>query len=208
MKILKSLILSGILLNANGIIEQKINLKINNKEFKIPILKEVTIDLDGKKYNITASIEKIATFKHENIEFDFPSNLNYGYDDSAKDKGLIFWSLNGDNAIVMILEFHKEYPKEVILNKLLNKYKQMHATLKRENIELNIKNGKKIKGEFIIVELANIILSQEIFIFYSNNKTYVLVLQDLMQNGKHTQEYQKVKDIVRKSLTIKGLSQR
>ena len=207
MKKLKLLMLSILPLMANNAtIEQKLYLNLDNKEFELYTNKANTIKIDNKEYKATVKLAPLSTFNHPNIKFNFPSSLNFSYDPTDEAQGLKSWSLNGDNLIIMVLDYNKKYSKDIIMDTIFGQYKQMKANLKEEPATLTLKNGKKLEGKKVIVKLGNITLYQELYILYPKTGTLVLMIQDsLSSDNKHTQEFNNALETLKNSINLQDV---
>jgi len=190
------------LMASNSALEQKLYLTIDNQKFELTTDKATKIKIDNKEHNVSLKFAPLSTFKYNDIKFNFPSNLNFSYDASEEAIGLKSWSLNGDNLIIMVLVYNKLYSKEMILQTLLSEYKQMKAKIKREKTILELKNGKKLEGEKVIVYLGNVTLYQEIYIINSTNSKVLMIQDALTDNQKHTQEFENALKILKDSLVL------
>jgi len=206
MKLLKLLTLSILpLVASNSILEQKIYLTIDNQKFELSTNKTNTIKIDNKEHNATIKIAPLSTFNHTNIKFNFPSTLNFAYDPSSEAQGLKSWSINGDNVTIMIMEYNKKFSKDMILNSILGEYKLMKAKIEEKEATLSLKNGKKLEGKKVIVYLGNITLYQEVYILYTKKGSLVLLIQDVLNENKHTQEFNNTLEILKNSLNLQDI---
>jgi len=209
MKILKLLLISLVpLVASDAVLEQIINLTIDSKEYKLSTVKENSIKLNGKEHKIYVKMAPYFSFKHKDLEFKFNSSLNFSYDASNEEEGLKSWSINGDNISIMVMEYNKHFSKNQIIDSITNEYKAMKAKMVKKDTKLTLNSGKSISGISIVSHLGNIVLYQNIFILYGKNNSFAFILQDILDNNKHTLEYKNMLDTINNSLDIKELREK
>ena len=80
----------------------------------------------------------------------------------------------------------------------------MKAKLKSKKVTLH-SNGNKYKGKRLIIDMGNVHLIQDIFVFETVDSTRTLIIQDSVNDdGSNTKEFQETMDLIRDSLVIQS----
>jgi hypothetical protein len=199
--------LIGFSLFANVFVEQTVQVTFDdNKHYYLSTIKENKINIDGKEHKVKAKISPYAIFHSDFLEFKFPTELNFAYDNTQEKDGIRIWSLNGDNLSIVINEYNTIYPESFLIKSIVENYKKLQAQITLKDITLPL-SKTTLKGKRVIVKMGTYTIYQDVFVLYTKNKTYTFTIQDMIEENKHSIEYLKVLELLEKTLVIKGLKQ-
>jgi hypothetical protein len=185
-----TLLLLGILSNAQDIDHSK---KYTKTLFEVQVNSEKhiieegkTIDIDGKLQNpkITVKLMPSKKFNGGNLEFEYPNNYSFEYEESLGYKN---WTLDGNDYIIMIFDIDGKMQLEDFVQSMIQQFGKQNC--KTKNIETTL-GDKKIKGTQIYVELVGEKLIIDFYQYSSsdNNSKFISFQDSLDYQGNLSNE--------------------
>ena len=182
--------------------QQIVNVNIDGVNHSVIVGQESEITINNKSHHILLELNPVRKFEKSGISFDYSSDKNFAYQNlsGAADH----WELIGSDATIMVQVYHQKVTKKALYDAYSDQFKLMKANLKVKDITLH-SNGNKFKGKRLIVDMGNVNLTQDIFVFETTESTRTLILQDsLNDDGSSTKEFQDTIDLIRDTLVIKS----
>ncbi len=159
------------------------------------------IDISGKTHQLTLNKGQTRKFNHAGVSFEFNSALHYSYE--ALSPQIDHWSLDGNNAVIMVQQYRVNVSFNEILQSYQDQYKQMKAATDVSDASLNI-GGKNKTGKRLLVNLGEFKTDQRIYYFSDKGNVIVIVLQDTLTDaGNNTDEFRNMRELFQKTLSVK-----
>ena len=157
---------------------------LNQKKFRVSADEE--LKLDSMPAKISLKIRQLPTklFNNLSISFEYPGSMSYEF---QQDYGLKFWTLSGNNLVLMVFELDTKSTLDQIVSESVKKFGKKNCTV--EEIQRTL-GGHTWKGQKITVTLAGTQLTQEYLDIPLNDfKTRFICMQDVIAENKHSEEY-------------------
>ena len=182
--------------------QQIANFKIDGVKHSVVVGHESEIVINKKSHQIVLELDPIRKFEKSGISFEYSSDKNFNYQNLSET--VDHWELNGSSATIMVQNYRQKVTKDSLYDAFSDQFKIMKAKLKIKKITLH-SNGNKFSGKRMIIDMGNVHLIQDIFIFEMAESTRTLILQDSVNDdGSSTKEFQDTMDLIRDSLIIKS----
>lgn len=164
---------------------QTYKLVIDGIEHKVTTQSETTINIAGKERDVSLSRAATRKFGKAGVEFEFNSNLHFSYEQLLP--GVDFWSLDGNESVIMIQSFTPKTEFKAILESFLTQYRQMKAKIKQSDISIQVQDKRKT-GVKLAIKFGEIKLEQQIFYFESSTSSIAVILQDSIAEGNNNSQ--------------------
>jgi hypothetical protein len=189
------------------IIEKNIYLDLDGKRFEISTIDGGEIKLNGKSYKVKAGFTPLSRFNHKNIDFKFSSSCSVNFDE-VPEQGPKIWTIDASTSSMALMEYSGTYKESEILNSMMEEYQAIGANIEKSDITLTTKSGVTLKGKRFKIHIGDVVILQDIFVIYGDGKTFVLVLQDtLNEKNQETEEFKEFKKVFEETLNLKGVKQ-
>lgn len=159
-------------------------LTVGDTEHTIKEGQEIDIKgtFDNPKVTLTAS--KTRLFKAVGVNFSYPSNFSFEYDDS--NPGIKIWTLSGNDSVLMLQDYGKlKLGREAFIQQMISLYGAKNA--KAEDISYKF-NGLEIKGDRITANIATTSIYQDVFVLPHSTGTRIMIIQDVISRDKVSEE--------------------
>ena len=182
--------------------QQIANFKIDGVKHSVVVGHESEIVINKKSHQIILELDPVRKFEKSGISFEYSSDKNFAYQNLS---GTVdHWELNGSNATIMVQNYRQNVTKDALYDAFSDQFKTMKAKLKIKKITLH-SNGNKFNGKRLFIDMGNVHLIQDIFVFETGDTTRTLIIQDSVNDdGSSTKEFQDTMDLIRDSLVIKS----
>ncbi len=175
-------------------------LTIDGVKHQIIVGEESELVIDNKRRRVALTLDPNREFNKAGIRFSYNGQMHYSYEALSED--VDHWSIDGNNAVIMVQRYKEQIDDKTILDQFKNQYEAMNASVKTKKTVF--KFGKnKLRGYRLNIALGDIYLMQEIFVIPKNESTTVLFLQDTLgENRRNTQEFLEMKRFIGETLDI------
>jgi hypothetical protein len=173
-------------------------LLVNGSKLPLTIGNEVASKVAGQQIRFKLSRQPFRQFNKSGVRFQYP--VNYGFEADDSQQGVMVWTLTGGNSILMLHRFAK-LPAASLSSEIVG---EMTRQFGAKNVVVSpltlFLKGRKVPGKRLNISLAGQKLVQDVFAFSTPKNSFVLVLQDLPDNGKPSAESTKLKVLLTQSL--------
>ena len=175
-------------------------LTIDGVKHKIMVGEESELVIDNKRHRLALTLDPNRRFKKAGISFSYNGQMHYSYEALSED--VDHWSIDGNNAVVMVQMYREKIDDKAILKQFESQYESMNASVKTKKTVLKF-GKKKLRGYRLNIALGDIHLMQEIFVIQKDDSTTALFLQDTLgENRRNTQEFLEMKHLIGETLDI------
>lgn len=178
--------------------ESAFEVSINGKIYKVIEGQPLNIEGDLKSPTIKVTSLPYRLIETAGMKIQYPAEMNFAYEQS---ENLDNWTLNGNDVVVMIFEFDGDVSVDDIINETRKKFGNKNCKLSESNGELG---GKRFKVKSLQVKIAEQILMMDYYIIEAGNgKTRFICIQDLFNNGQHSDEFARVFSMIGNAIVFK-----
>lgn len=175
-------------------------LTVDGKEHEIVVGEEARISIGDKEHSVIIALDPYCLFQNAGLKFKFPSRMYYSIDESTPN--LTLWSIDGDNAVIMVQRYKIPVSEAIILESIKNQYLQMKATVELEDIKFKgaktVLDGKRMKAEW-----GDTSIYQELYFMKMKGSTVLLIFQDTLdEHGENSREFADLIKTVSASLAL------
>ena len=175
-------------------------LVLGEDRYELEVDETIEVTVGDRKLPATIRSKPTRRFDFEGLAFDYPSHLAYSVDTSTP--GILSWSLDGADCIVMVQRYPDISDPEDLLELFVETMVDQFGSAvdSEEEIELELL-GEATEGVALTIEFAGTFLLQEIFAFRAGDASWVLVVQDSLDDeGENTEEMLEVREVVAESM--------
>jgi hypothetical protein len=173
-------------------------LQVNGVKLPMTLGPEVASKVAGQQIRFKLSRQPFRQFDKSGVKFQYPASYVFEADDS--EPGLLVWTLTGGNSVVILQRFPKEPLPKLSADFNAEMVKQFGARNVVTTPYTMYLKGRKLAGRRLSIGLVGQKFTQDIFAFSTAKNSFILVIQDVPENGKTSVESTRLKVLIGQSL--------
>lgn len=193
-----SLILSSAVSGA-----ETMRLLIGEEVYEVPVGEPFAVAINGERVRMQLDSQESFTLEVSGIEFAYPSDLKL--EENAEDGAVKIWTMQGENAALMLQEYAAEIGPESLLEALVANILDQHleeAKPKRRKVRLN-GTDRTLEGAQIETTEEGVVVLQNLFTFENEQGVFALMLQDAhAEDAEASDEYKRALHLLGESLAV------
>lgn len=168
------------------------HLEVDGKRIPVDLDRPVELETKTPRTKVTLRAEAHRVFNLGGVRFHYPRDMGFEADFSEPQVRL--WTLDGNNAVLMVQRLLGEGSHEAVRKRLVNELVQQYgAGSVTRSASTMVLQKKSLSGMTLKVNVAGSMLSQAVYSFQAGKDSMVLILQDsLTDDGKPTDEYLRI----------------
>ena len=177
--------------------ERAFTLMVDGQE--VALQPGIEVHLEGKFENPTVKLELGATrhFRYGGISFEYPASFVWEAD--VSNPSFRMWTMDGASVSLMVFRTSFGFSAEEFVDSLADEFDSF------ESMPISQELGKlKLQGETVTTEVAQSVLTYDVFEVPSEVGSTLLILMDATDDGVHTEEYRGVMRGLWSSLRLVG----
>lgn len=183
--------------------QRQYQVDIDGQAFDLPLNQPTEINLNGKAHRVTLRVKPYVKFVYNGVAFEVPQQFSYTLDDS--DPLLKMWDISSGDASLMLQSYEQDMSAQMLAAMLVPGIKSQFQGLQvgEEPVAFKYGNNQTLQGTRLSINLPDVIILQEIYVFEHREKSYALILQDAREfNRGASKEYTQVYKHLQESLKL------
>ncbi len=182
---------------------ETMRLVIGEEVYEVPVGEPFAVAINGKRVRMQLESRESFSLKVSGIEFSYPSEMKL--EENKGDGAVNIWTMQGENAAVMLQEYAAEIGPESLLEALVGNIKEQHKdddTLKQRKVRLNA-TDRTLEGTQLETTDEGVVVLQNLFTFENEQGVFALMLQDARAvDADASAEYQKALQLLGDTLAV------
>ncbi len=182
---------------------EKMRLVIGEDVYEVPVGEPFAVAINGERVRMQLDSQESLTLIASGIEFDYPSDLKL--EENAEDGSVKIWTMQGENAAIMLQEYAAEIGPDSLLEALVANILDQHpkeAKPKRRKVRLN-GTDRTLEGAQIETTEEGVVVLQNLFTFENEQGVFALMLQDAhAEEAEASDEYKRSLHLLGETLAV------
>lgn len=161
----------------------------------------VEVQLEGRFENPTVKLVLGSTrnFRYGGVSFDYPANFVWEAD--VSDPSFRMWTMDGADVSLMVFRTSFGFSAEEFVDSLAEEFDSFESNPISQEL-----GALKLQGQAVTTEVAQSVLTYDVFEVPSEVGSTLLILMDATDDGLHTEEYRRVLRGLATSLRLDGVA--